>query len=77
MPYSLNNVVLHIQQVGRFDLAKLAPGDAITFTLPAQNSPGEKEHVIARTEYVTHSGLKHFVLLTPAVTATTEEEKAK
>jgi hypothetical protein len=79
MPYALNDIVLRIRHAGRFDLPKLAPGDAVALTLPPQHSPGEKERVIARAEYTTHSGLKHFVLLTPTVTAApaTEGGKAK
>lgn len=75
MPYPLNDLVLRIQGGGRFDVPKLAPGDAVTLTLPENQTADDGKHVAARAEYTTHSGLKHFVLLTPAITLAQGEKK--
>ncbi len=77
MPYTLNDIVLDIQKLGRFQLPTLVPGDAVVLTLPPPLSTDDQERVMARAEYTTHSGLKHFVLLTPVIATTPATEKGK
>ena len=69
MPYRLDNLKLYLRQVGAVQLPTLAPGEAATVLLPLEYSPGLREPVVAKAEYITHAGLKHFALLTPVVEA--------
>ena len=67
MPYALRQMKISIKGLGRFEVPDLASGDAATLLLPADQAPAEKEPVIARIDYITHSGLKHIAILTPTV----------
>jgi len=69
MPYAVRHLVLHVGKVGRFQPADLPPGDAATILLSKEHSPPPRRPVAIRAAYTTHGGLKHTVILTPAVQA--------
>ncbi|HET6247472.1 MAG TPA: hypothetical protein VFE47_07245 [Tepidisphaeraceae bacterium] len=69
MPYTLHSVTLWPKGVGKFSIPDMAPGAAVTVTLPAGPSPLPREPVILRAEYTTHGGLPHVAILTPIVSS--------